>query len=211
MTRPYLIGITGNIACGKTSVMHELQALGATIIDGDEVYRDLTGPGSPLVQKLVAVFGSGIENPDGSLNRPELGKIVFSDPRALLNLDRLTHPAIIDEIERRVTTAATPVVAIDGVKLLESGLGDRCDEIWVVTCEPERQRERLMERNGLSREEADRRIAAQAPVAAKRARADVVIENDSTLDVLRGRVRAAWMEAAAKAGNRGYLSRGYET
>ncbi len=140
MSRPFLIGVTGNIACGKTAVMTELGKLGATIVDGDLVYRDLTGAGSALVQQLAAVFGDQIVNADGSLDRAALRPIVFSDPAALQTLDHLTHPVILAEVYRRIDTAATPVVATDGIKLLESGLGDKCDEIWVVTCDPERQR-----------------------------------------------------------------------
>lgn len=197
MTRPYLIGVTGNIACGKSSVMRELEKLGATIIDGDLVYRDLTGPGSELVKRLAAEFGDDVANPDGSLNRPALGKIVFSDPEALARLDHLTHPVILEEVFRRIASATTPVVATDGIKLIESGLGDQCDEVWVVTCDPDCQRARLMERNGIDRAEADRRIAAQPPVQEKLARADVVIVNDGTLEDLRAQVLAAWMQSGA--------------
>jgi dephospho-CoA kinase len=204
MIRPYVIGITGNIACGKTAVMSELEELGATIIDGDLVYRELTGPGSPLVRELASAFGEQISNPDGSLNRSEMGKIVFSDPAALLRLDHLTHPAVIEEVERRIELGPTPFVATDGIKLIESGMGERCDEIWVVTCSAEHQRARLMERNGLSPEEADRRIAAQGAEAEKIARADVVLDNDRTLADLQQCVRAAWMHSAAKAANRRY-------
>jgi dephospho-CoA kinase len=204
VTRPWLIGITGNIACGKSAVMQRLAELGATTIDGDLVYRELTGPGSSLVQVLAREFGPGIANADGSLNRPALGKIVFSDPNALLTLDHLTHPVILDEVFRRIATASTSVVATDGIKLIESGLGDRCDEVWVVTCDPDRQRARLMDRNGLSAEEANRRIAAQPPVSEKIARADVVIENNGTLEELRERVDAALMGSVAKRTNSGY-------
>ncbi len=210
MTRPYLIGVTGNIACGKTAVMTELEHLGATIIDGDLVYRDLTGPESELVQRLSVVFGDQIVNIDGSLNRHELGAIVFSDPAALQSLDRLTHPTIVDEVIRRIDVASTPVVATDGIKLLETRLADECDEIWVVICNPERQRERLIARNGVTREEADRRIAAQPPVSEKIDRADVVIANDGTVDELRAAVRAAWMKSSAGAASGRYLPGGYK-
>jgi dephospho-CoA kinase len=199
VTRPYLIGVTGNIACGKTAVMAELATLGATIIDGDQVYRDLTGPHSELVRELAAVYGKQIADPDGSLNRPALGKIVFSDPAALTTLDQLTHPVILDEIFRRLDAATTPIVATDGIKLIESGLGQLCDEIWVVTCDVERQRERLISRNGLTQQEADRRILAQPPVAEKLAQADVVIENNGTLAELRDQVLVAWMRSCASA------------
>jgi dephospho-CoA kinase len=199
-----LIGVTGNIACGKTAVMQRLAELGAKTIDGDLVYRDLTGPGSALVQTLATHFGAGIVNPDGSLNRPALRTIVFSDTRALETLDHITHPVILEEVFRRIGATTMPVVATDGIKLIESGLGDRCDEVWVVTCSPECQRDRLIARNGLSPEEADRRIAAQSPAADKIRRADVVLTNDGTLDELRAQVDARWMESSMKRKNAGY-------
>lgn len=211
MTRPWLIGVTGNIACGKSAVMARLAELGATIIDGDLVYRDLTGPGSALVHTLAKEFGPQIANPDGSLNRPELGKIVFSDATALRKLDHMTHPVILDEVFRRIDSAHTDVVATDGIKLIESGLGDQCDEIWVVTCRPKTQRARLIARNKVSAEEADRRIAAQPPAAEKIARADVVIENDGTLEELRTQVDAAWMTSTRKRADAGYLPSGYDS
>jgi dephospho-CoA kinase len=204
VTTPWLIGVTGNIACGKSAVMQRLAELGATTIDGDLVYRELTGPGSALVQDLGREFGAKIVESDGSLNRPALGRIVFSDPNALSKLDHLTHPVILDEVFRRIAAASTDVVATDGIKLIESGLGDRCDEVWVVICDTDRQRERLMARNGFTAEEADRRIQAQPPIAPKVARANVVIENNGTLDELRDRVDAAWIESTAKRMDRGY-------
>lgn len=211
MSRPWLIGITGNIACGKSVIMRRLGELGATVIDGDVIYRELTGPGSELVQMLASEFGPGIVRPDGSLDRPALGAIVFTDPAALRTLDRLTHPVIIDEVLRRAEAATTPVVATEGIKLLESGLGDRCDEIWAVTCAPEQQRIRLMQRNGLTATEAGRRIDAQSPASEKIARADVVFENDGSIEALEAQVDRAWMASAAKRADGRYLPGGYES
>lgn len=211
MTRPWVIGITGNIACGKTAVMRRLAEHGATIIDGDLVYRDLTGPASALVQRLACRYGQQIVNPDGSLNRKELGKIVFSDQVALRDLDHLTHPAVIEEVLRRIDHTEAAVVATEGVKLLESGMADHCDEVWVVICPPQQQRERLMARDGISLEDADRRIAAQPPLEAKLAIANVVIVNDGSLGQLQQRVDAAWMDSAANRANTGYLLDGYES
>ena len=211
MTRPWLIGVTGNIACGKSSVMQRLAELGATTIDGDLVYRQLTGPGSELVQTLASHFGEQIALPDGSLDRPALGQIVFSDPAALLELDHLTHPVILEEVFRQIAEATTAVVATDGIKLIESGLGDSCDEVWFVACSPEHQRARLIARNGSSPEEADRRIGAQPPTMEKLARADVVLENDGTLQDLRALVDTAWVESTRKRQDAGYLPSGYES
>lgn len=211
MTSPWLIGITGNIACGKSAVMRRLGELGATVIDGDLVYREMTGPSSMLVETLASEFGQAIVNPDGSLNRPALGKIVFSDPVALHKLDQLTHPAIVAEVLDRTRSAKTAVVVTEGIKLIESGLGEQCDEIWVVICDPEYQRERLMRRNGMTREEADRRIAAQTPASEKIVRADVVLENNGTIEELFARVDRAWIASTRKRGDSGYLTIGYDS
>lgn len=136
---------------------------GAVTIDADLVYRDLVKPGMPLLQKLIEQFGVGVLSPDGGLDRHALGRIVFSDPTALAILDRVTHPAISDEIERRVQGIESPLVAIEAVKLSQAGVGRLCDETWLVICRPDIQLERLMRRNGITREEADRRIASQIP------------------------------------------------
>lgn len=209
--RPWLIGVTGNIACGKSTVMRRLGELGATVIDGDVIYRELTGPHSALVQTLADEFGQEIVAVDGSLDRPALGRIVFSDPEALRRLDHLTHPAIVAEVLRRVDETTTDVAATEGIKLLESGLGGRCDEIWVVICDPEQQRARLMQRNGLTKDEADRRIASQSPASEKIAQADVVIENDGPLEHLRDQVDRVWIASERKRRDAGYLATGYDS
>lgn len=209
--RPWLIGVTGNIACGKSTVMERLAELGATVIDGDAIYREMTGPDSALVRTLAREFGQQIVAADGSLDRPALAGIVFSDPDALRRLDRLTHPPIVAEVLRRTALAPTPVVATEGIKLIESGLGDRCDEVWVVTCDLDQQRARLMRRNGLTRTEADRRIASQSPAREKIARADVVLANDGAVDDLREQVDRAWIASDRKRRDVRYLPLGYES
>jgi len=187
-----VLGVTGSIASGKSTVVSMLKELGARHIDADLVYRELVQPGQPLLGELVASFGDGIIAEDGSLDRRALGKIVFSDPEALERLDRITHPAIIAEIDRRVDAIPSGVVVIDAVKLVESGHADHCEVVWVVTIDPEIQVTRLTNRNKLEIVEARRRVAAQPPMAAKLARADRVIDNSGTLDETRAQVRAAW-------------------
>jgi len=187
-----VLGVTGSIASGKSTVVSMLKELGATHIDADLVYRELVQPGQPLLGELVAAFGDGIIAEDGSLDRGALGRIVFSDPEALAQLDRITHPAIIAEIDRRVDAIPSGVVVIDAVKLVESGHADHCDVVWVVTIDPEIQVTRLTKRNKLEVVEARRRVAAQPPMAAKLARADRVIDNSGALDETRAQVLAAW-------------------
>ena len=192
MSEKLVLGVTGNIASGKSTVVSMLKELGAMHIDADLVYRELVQPGQPLLGELVAAFGDGIIAEDGSLDRGALGRIVFSDPAALERLDRITHPAIIAEIDRRVDAIPSGVVVIDAVKLVESGHADHCDVVWVVTIDPEIQVTRLTKRNKLDVVEARRRVAAQPPMAAKLARADHVIDNSGALDETRAQVLAEW-------------------
>ncbi len=192
-----VLGITGNIATGKSTVVRMLKERGAHHIDADLVYRELVGPGQPLLAKLVERFGEGIVAPDGGLDRKALGAIVFSDPQALADLDALTHPAVIAEIDRRTAAIPSGVIIIDAVKLIESGHADHCDAVWLVTAPPDVQVTRLMERNTLSRAEALKRVAAQPPIEPKIARADRVIDNAGSLDDLRAQVDAAWRDLVA--------------
>jgi dephospho-CoA kinase len=141
--------------------MKMLAERGAVTIDADLVYRDLVKPGMPLLQTLADQFGPGVLSPDGGLDRHALGRIVFSDPSALAALDRITHPAISDEIERRVQEIESPLIAIEAVKLSQAGVGRLCDETWLVICDPTVQLPRLIDRNHISEEEARRRIEAQ--------------------------------------------------
>ena len=188
MTRPFVIGVTGPIASGKSAVTKRLAEHGAVVLDADLVYRDLVQPGMALTSQLAERFGAGILADDGGLNRRALGAIVFSDPQALADLDRLTHPAIIAEIGRRLETIDAPLAVIEAVKL-SRGTAKYCDETWLVTIDPEQQLERLMARNGIDRADAERRIASQMdydPATYTR-----VIPNNESLDALRERVDAA--------------------
>lgn len=190
----YILGVTGNIATGKSTVTGLLVRKGATVIDSDLVYRELVGPGQPLLQSLAERFGPGIISADGSLNRPALGAIVFSDPAALSDLDRLTHPAVIAEVDRRVAAIPQGVIVLDAVKLIESGHADRCDAVWLVTANPDVQVQRLMNRNKLDSLEARRRVAAQPPLEVKLQRADLVIDNSGSIEELQERVDRAWRD-----------------
>ncbi len=192
--RPYLIGLTGNIACGKSTVLAHLAQRGADTIDADREAHVLYSPGSPIAVAIAAAFGLGVLAPDGSVDRRALGEIVFADPERLRTLERITHPAVRQRIEARIAISRAPVVVVDAIKLIEGGLADRCDSVWVVTCPPEQQLARLMERRGLDRAAAEARIAAQPLQADKVARADVVIDNSGSLENLAAAVERAWHE-----------------
>lgn len=191
-TTRIVLGVTGNIATGKSTVVGILRDLGAHHIDSDLVYRDLVGPGQPLLKTLAEHFGDGIVADDGSLDRKALGAIVFSDPKKLKELDALTHPAVITESDRRVDAIPSGVIIIDAVKLIESGHHEVCDEVWLVTAPEEVQVQRVMDRNHVAEEEARQRVAAQPPLEPKMAAADVIIDNSDTLAALRERVVDAW-------------------
>lgn len=192
LDRKIVLGITGNIASGKSTVVDMLKDFGAIHFDADLVYRELVGPGQPLLRSLADHFGAGIVAADGSLDRKALGAIVFSDPAKLAELDALTHPAVIAEIDRRAEAVERGVVVIDAVKLIESGHADRCDVVWLVVANPDVQMTRLMRRNRLDALEARRRIDAQPPMEAKRQQADRVIDNSGTLEETRRQVVSAW-------------------
>jgi dephospho-CoA kinase len=194
--QPYVIGVTGNIACGKSLVMSYLADLGAETIDGDRVYHRLIAPNTPLWRALRERFGDGIIREDGAIDRPALGIIVFSDPRALADLDALTHPAIVADIRSMIARSMAPTIAVDAVKLIESGLDRDCDSVWVVTCDPEVATQRLMARNGLSLSDAAARVSAQPEIAPKLARADVIIDNSGSRESTREQVETAWRRHA---------------
>jgi dephospho-CoA kinase len=190
--RPYVIGLTGNIACGKSLVLKTLRELGAETFDADLVAHEVMRHGTPAWRAIVERFGEGVVGEDGEINRRALGAIVFADPAALESLDQIVHPATVAAIRDRVAKVAGGVAVIDAIKLFEAGLNADCDEIWVVDCTREQQIERLMRRNNLTREAAIERIDAQPPQTEKRARADRIIDNSGAPDDTVAAVRALW-------------------
>lgn len=199
----YLIGLTGGIACGKSTVLAMLQERGAHVIDADRVTHELQQPGQPVYQQIVAAFGEGVlAAPGGPLDRTKLAAIVFSDPQALRRLEQIVHPAVHAYIVNWLDTVAAQsgVAVIDAVKLLEAGWKPLCDAIWVVTCDPSQQVQRLVATRGMREAEARARIAAQPPQAARAAQADVVIDNSGSLDATRSQVDAAWSAIANVSG-----------
>jgi dephospho-CoA kinase len=189
--RRKVIGLTGTIASGKTTVAAMLAARGAEVIDGDRVYRDLLVPGSPLARRLVGRFGSQVAAPDGGIDRQALGKIVFSDAAALADLDALTHPAIVAETRRRIAASKAEVVVVEAVKLAQTDLVADLDALWLVTAEPEVRMERLEARNGLDAASARARIDAFPDPIPVGMEVDVVIDNSSNRESLERQVAAA--------------------
>lgn len=168
--RPFLIGLTGPIGCGKSTVGRALADLGGTVFDADELAREATGPGTPTLPQIRERFGDAVFAPDGALDRAAIAEVVFRDPAALADLERVVHPEVRRLLEHRLESAArddVPFAVIEAIKLVEGGLAERCDEVWLVDCAPDVQRERLRGR-GLETADVERRLAAQGPHLAER-------------------------------------------
>ena len=191
-TTQYLIGLTGNIATGKSTVANMLEDLGATVIDADALVHELQRQGMPVYDDIVAAFGPGILDLAGEIDRKALGAIVFGDPAQLRRLESIVHPAVLIESARRILEAATPVVVYEAIKLIEAGRADMCNAVWVVTARSDVQLQRLMRDRHLSETEARQRIEAQPPQSEKIRRATVVIDNSGSLEETQQQVTAAF-------------------
>ncbi|HKB47272.1 MAG TPA: dephospho-CoA kinase [Ktedonobacterales bacterium] len=196
---PSILGLTGNIASGKTTIGLMLLELGATeYVDADLVVHELYLPGRPLVAQLVEAFGTRIRDAEGGVNRRVLGELVFGDPARLRQLEALVHPAVQTAlIERLRALPPGGIGVLDAIKLVESGYGPLCHGLWLVTCPPEIQLRRLVETRGLTEAEAKRRLAAQPAIEPKRAVATEIIDNSGTLEQLRDQVTGAWQRFVA--------------
>lgn len=191
---PYILGLTGNIASGKTTVGLMLLELGlSTYIDADNVVHELYLPGQALPARLAEAFGPGVLDADGGVDRRALGAIVFNQPERLRQLESIVHPAVREALLAKVRALpADAIGALDAIKLVESGYAPFCHGLWIVTCPEEIQLQRLTQQRGLSVEEARARLAAQPPIDAKLPLATAVIHNDGSLDSLRQQVTDAW-------------------
>lgn len=188
----YVIGLTGNIAVGKSVVRQMLQHLGAYTIDADGLSHQAMAPGAPAYLPVVEMFGRFVLNEDGTVNRSTLGGIAFSFPDALTKLEAIIHPVVTQAIQTLVGRAKQPVIVIEAIKLLESDLLNLVDSVWVVDASAETQLKRLTEKRKMSADEARKRIIAQRPQADKIARADVIIMNDGNVEETWKQVQAAW-------------------
>lgn len=199
-----VIGLTGNIATGKSTVAKMLAQLGARVIDADALTHQVLRAGTPAWHQVVEQFGRDILQEDGQIDRTRLGAQAFAEPAAMGRLEAIVHPAVIaqaesvlQEMEKSRSLPASDATTVDvaileAIKLIESGMHHRCDEVWVVTCPREQQVKRLMETRGLSESEAELRIDAQPPQADKVALADVVIDNGGDLQTTRAQVQSEW-------------------
>ena len=194
---PYRIGLTGNIACGKSTVGKLLVARGAEYVDADRLVHALMEPGTPENDRIVERFGPAVRTPDGRIDRPALGGIVFADPAALKDLEAILHPGVRAEIRRRLAASTAPFYVVDAIKLIEGGLAREMDAVWVVTCPRAEQVRRLMTERGMTAEQAETRIAAQGAQEEKVRHATVMIDNGGTLEETERQVDAALMKNPA--------------
>jgi dephospho-CoA kinase len=194
-------GLTGGIACGKSAVAAMLREFGCAVLDADALGHELIEPGRPAFTEIVREFGPGVLEPGGRIDRAKLGAIVFADAEKLSRLNRIVHPRVFEELERRLEELARPggpqVAVVEAALLMEAGY-DQLDRLIVVWCRPEQQRERLAAR-GLSPEQAESRMAAQMPVEEKRRRATDEIDTSGSLAETRQQVErlAAKLKQAA--------------
>ena len=201
----YLIGLTGGIASGKSVVARHLAEHGAVHVDADVLAREVVEPGTPGLEAIVEEFGSGILQADGSLDRPALGAIVFSDPEKRLALNAITHPAIwrrARELFAEAEAQHPDAVIVYDVPLLVESAGSRpmtFDLVVVVNASTATRLQRMVELRGMSREEATHRLNSQATDTERLAIADVVIDSNGTLEETFSQVDALWEKVSARA------------
>jgi dephospho-CoA kinase len=193
-----IIGLTGNIATGKSTVLAYLRQKGAHIIDADKLTHKAMQPDGPAYAAIVAAFGRDILAADGAINRAALGRVVFADPAALRRLEEIVHPAVFVLAQAELAQSTAAGVVVEAIKLLESRrLLTLCDEVWVVTADPAVQLRRLLADRGMSEAEARQRMAAQSPQAEKVQQATRVIANNGPPEALYAQLDAIWNEVAA--------------
>ena len=202
----YVIGVTGGVGTGKSTVTRMLGELGAATIDADQLAHQVILPGGPAYAGLVAAFGQTILQADGSVDRRRLAQLAFASQDATRRLNNIVHPPVIELIRARVAelaAAGRQVAVLDVPLLYESGLDQSCDEVWVVKAWPSVRRRRLLARNGPAADQMIEREAWQMPMAAKLARADVVIDTSRGFARTRAQVQARWPVVQERLAARG--------
>jgi dephospho-CoA kinase len=197
----YIIGLSGNIATGKSVARRMLEHLGAYTIDADALAHRAIAKGAPGYQPVIDKFGKWLVRKDGEIDRAKLGAIVFSDREALAQLEAIVHPFVIQAAEMLIQRATQPVVVVEAIKLLESDLRKLCDSIWITTAPEEVQVERLIRKRGMTREQALERIRLQGAQSEKVAAANVVIRNTGSYDDLWLQISREWKKIAPSGGD----------
>lgn len=190
----YVIGLTGNIATGKSVVRKMLEHLGAYTIDADSLAHRTYAKGAPAYRPVLDTFGQWVLGPDGQVDRAKLGRLAFSDSEAMRQLEAIVHPLVEQAVNLLISRATQPIVAVEAIKLLESGLRQHVDTIWVVYAPEEVQVERLSRKRGMTREEALARVRSQNPQEQKISAAKVVLRNTGSYEDLWKQVTSAWKQ-----------------
>ena len=189
----YVIGLTGNIGVGKSTVLGMLEKLGAKIVDADELVHQVMAQGTTVWTAIVDNFGEGVLDQQGGIHRKKLASIVFEDRATLKRLEDIVHPAVDERFLEVVRTSDERVIAVEAVKLIESGVHSELDSLWLVTCPAEERLRRLVENRGSDPDDIRERLEAQMPENEQAEWADVVIENGGTPEETREQVRAEWV------------------
>ena len=195
---PFLLGLTGNIACGKSSVGQLLaERYGAEYVDTDRLVHALYAPGTPETQAIANRFGAHLLTEQGTIDRRRLGDLVMANPSVLPDLEAILDPGVMRAIDARLASTSARVVVLDAIRLIESGLAARCQAVWVVVCDRAVQVARLQTTRGLTQAQAELRVSAQHPAEEKLKHATAVIHNHGTLDDLAAQVDGAWETSVA--------------
>jgi len=188
----FIIGLTGNIGTGKSEVRKILQCLGALGIDADLISRQIMEPNGRAYSPVLQHFGKEFTTPDQRLDRAALAKLVFNEPVKLVELESIIHPFVKEEVDRIINEATTPVIIVEAIKLLESDLSSRCDSVWVTDAPLEVRLARLILFREMNEDDARARIQAQPAQEEKLKRADIIIQNNGTLEDLLLQVKRNW-------------------
>jgi dephospho-CoA kinase len=189
----FVLGLTGNIACGKSTVGSLLaERFGAEYLDADRIVHALYAAGTSETRQIATRFGGELLQPDGTIDRRRLGDVVMADRAALKELERILDPGVRGVIESRLISSPAPVVVLDAIRLIEGGLYLRCNAVWVVVCEPALQIERLQASRHFSLEQATLRVNAQAPIENKLRHATAVLHNSGSLHDLETQLNDTW-------------------
>ena len=191
-----LIGLTGNIASGKSTVATLLKERGAAHIDADALVHEMYLPGTEVTAAIAVLFGDGVLDEAGGINRKALGQIVFENPDALKQIEAIVHPRVgpmtSEKIQALLAVSSPPAIVLEAVKLIESGRYKMCDTVWMVVADHDTQLHRLMEKRGWTEAEAEARLAAQPLIEPRLALVQTVIHNNGSLEDLNAQVEAGW-------------------
>ncbi len=190
----YVIGLTGNIGSGKTTVLRMLEQLGAKAVDADELVHEVMQQGSPIWQAIVDTFGEGVLTPQGDIDRKKLGSLVFDNAEALRRLEEIVHPAVDERFGEIMANSDEPVIAVEAIKLMQSSIFREIDSLWLVTCPAEERLQRLLRARDIDAEDVEERLRAQMAQERQAELADVVIDNSGSLDHTWEQVRTEWQK-----------------